>query len=370
MKIKIHKNDLLKIINIIEVGLTNFSVIESLKGIKISVKNNNISFISSKSELAIVYQTTPDKIDIQIIEEGEIIIPGRKFIEIIKKLNASYIDLITEKNILNIKTNNSHIQLISYDITSYPTIKFELNDYQNIKLNKNILIEGYNKTKYSIDNNPVNPILTGINFKNESNLKISSTDSLRVTLYQIEEDYGEKFNFTINKNLIENLIKIIEHEDEILDTYITNNQLLIKTENIKVKLRLLDGKYPEIEKIIPTNITFSYEINKVSLLESLERVNILTEKNESIVICEINNNQLSLKTSHKFLGKIEETCNIKTLHGTPFKIAFDPDFVLKALNTIEEEDVKFEFVDEVSGFNIKNIENNSIINVISPIRIN
>ncbi len=369
MKIKIHKNDLLNILNVIETGLTSNNVIQSLKGINIEVNENQISFLTSKSEMAIKYVVSKDDLDVEIQTTGSLIVPGFNFINIIKKLDSTYINLEHQQNILDIKTNSSHVELICLDKKTYPSIKFELENSQEINMNKNILIDSYNKTKYSIDTNPINQILSGINFKFDDKLKVSSTDSLRMTLVKQNITSSNEINFTINKSTLKDLIKTLNFQDEDnLKFNISNNQLLVKCKNIQIKLRLLDGNYPDIERIIPTNSNFAYETSKEKIMESLSRVSLLTEKNESIVICTVENNQLHLKTSHKYLGKMEDICQIKSLKGTPFTIAFDPHFVIEALLTLNEE-VIFEFVDEVSGFVIKNKDDDSIINVISPIRV-
>ena len=178
-------------------------------------------------------------------------------------------------------------------------------------------------------------------------------------------------SFTISKNLMQDINKILEiFDDEEILFKINENQCLIVNEKLKIKTRILDGNFPNIQKIIPTTSTFSYSIKKVELSEALSRVVLLTEKDESVVSATVDSSLLKLKSSHKFLGAIEEHCQINQLQGNSFKIAFDPKFVLDALHTISGDTVRFEFIDEISGFIIKNVDNSEIINVVSPIRIN
>ncbi len=371
MKINIHQSDLNKALNIVEKSLSSKSVIESLKGIKISVTENDITFLSSKSEIAIEYKANLNDIDIEVEEIGDIIVPGFHFINIIRKMNSNYIKLYQEGNKLNIYANKSHIELIGFDKNSYPHISFDLTEANRIKMNKEILRDAYNKTKYVISQNPINQILTGINFNFINNqLKVYSTDSLRMTFYKRDFPIDKDVSFTVNKSLLSDVNKILEYfnEEDIVLSF-NDNQCLIKNNNIKLKLRLLDGNFPNIEKIIPQEITFSYNINKANLLESLQRIVLLTDRNESVVQAKISNNELELSSSHKYLGTIEESFNITNLKGSGFSIAFDPYFMIDALATIEEEEVLMEFIDEISGFIIKNPNNDNIINVISPIRL-
>ncbi|MFV0287936.1 MAG: DNA polymerase III subunit beta [Mycoplasmatales bacterium] len=372
MNINIHKSDLNKALNIVEKALSNKNVIETLKGIKIEVTNENIIFTTSKSEIAIEYSLKLQDIDIKVQTPGIIVIPGFYFINIIRKLNSNYIKIEKINNLINIQANKSHVELIELDSSSYPNINFELNDAKILELNKNTLIETFNKTKYAISNNPLNQILTGINYNfTKDYLKVFTTDSLRMIYYKVEQPTNEDISFTINKHILQDINKIFEYiEEDNINLHLTDNQCLIKSDTIKIKSRLLDGSFPNIEKIIPTTNTFNYIINKQDILEALQRVVLLTERNESIVVAKIENTSLSLKSSHKFLGAIEEYCQISHFQGNAFDIAFDPYFLLDAVQIIDEDEIKLEFIDEISGFVIKSPTNDNIINIISPIRMN
>src|SRR5699024_10308298 len=111
------------------------------------------------------------------------------------------------------------------------------------------------------------------------------------------------YKFTISKNILQDLIHIFDLvEDEEFELNFSNSQFVIKTKNIQIKSKLIDGEFPEIEKLIPTNISFSYEINARELANALERVVLLTDRNESVVTAKVEQNNLNLSSFHKFLG--------------------------------------------------------------------
>ncbi len=372
MKIKIHQSDLNKALNIVEKALSSKNVIESLKGIKIKVDNDQIVFLASKSEIAIEYKLNINDVDLEIFETGSFIVPGFYFINIIRKINSNYITIETINKSIKIQSNKSNIELICFDNDSYPLINFELTGSIKLNMNKNLIEQTFNKTKYAISNNPINPILTGINYNfKDDYLKIYTTDSLRMIYYKMDYKEENEVSFTIHKSLMQDIIKVLSYEDdEIIKLEVNQSQCLINSANLNIKIRLLEGNFPNIEKIIPSSSTFNYIVEKEDLYESLQRVILLTERNESVVVASISDNVLTLKSSHKFLGTIEEYTKIFDLKGNPFEIAFDPYFVLDSLNTIDRKDVKLEFTDEISGFVIKDPENDNVINIISPIRLN
>lgn len=371
MKIKINQQELLNTLNILDKAINSKSVIESLKGIKIEVKEDEVIFTASKNSLAIIVNLNKNNTDLEIFETGSSIVSGIHFINVIKKLSASYINLETEGSILHIKSKKTHIQLNGYELDSYPLINFKLEEPINFNFKKELFHNIYNINKFSVSIKPIKPVFTGINFNfKEDYLLVTSTDSLRITYNKLNNFDNIKTQFTIGKNTMQDLTRICDYiEDEDLEFNISNNQLILKTNNVQVKARLLDGDYPDVEAILPKNTNFSYELDRKDILTALDRIVLLTDKEESVVSANVINNNLELKSNHKFLGGIEEFCSIKNLKGNPFEIYFDPIFVFEALQTIESDFVVFEFIDEVSGFLITDVENRNIINIISPIRI-
>lgn len=372
MKFKIHQKDLINILIILEQALPVKSVIESLKGIKIEVEETEIKFTASKNSLAILYTTKQDKEDLEILETGQSIVSGFHLINIIKRLENGYINFEKIGNTLHIKTTKSHIELIEYQDNSYPFINFDISLENTLNFNKETLKLIYEKTKYSISQNQMRQILTGINFNFSKNkLNVSSTDSLRMSFFNTEYISNLDFNFTLAKSIMATLVKIFDNlNEEEINFSFSQNQFIVHTDNIKIKSRLLEGEFPKIETIIPKTINFSFTIDAQELKQALTRVMFLTAKEESVVTQSIENDILKLYSSHKFLGEIEEFCSIEQISGAPFKISFDPQFVLDSIAAINGSMLRFEFVDEVSGFIIKEVDSEDYLNIISPIRMN
>lgn len=371
MKIKIHQQDLLLSVSIIETALPQKTVIESLKAIKIEATKEEIIFTASKSELAITYKLNAIDNAIEIIETGTMLVSGTHFINIIKKLATNTVTLEKIDTTLHIRAPKTHIELLGYDITTYPFINFDLSESESFKINKDLFKEAYQKNKYAISKNQMKQIMTGINYKFTKNqFKVSSTDSLRMTFFSKDYSFETEKDITISKHIIQDLNKILDYtSEEEITLHISNNQILVKTQNLTIKSRLLDGEFPPIESIIPKTTTFSYEIQSKELKNALDRVLLLTDKDESVVTATFEDRIVNLTSSHQMLGGIEEAIGIDKLIGSPFSIAFDPQFVLDAIDTIDDDILLMEFVDEVSGFCIKGSTNKEVLNIISPIRM-
>src|SRR5690554_769857 len=147
-----------------------------LNSVKFSVYSDYVEVVASNSDIAI--QITMDESDIKIKQPGSFVVPGKTFIEIVRKINANVIQLeLIEDRILNIKADRSEFKLRLMDVLDYPDIDFvELND--PLVFDSTIMSEIIRETYFSTAQHEKRPILTGVNFKYEDGHLISTaTDS-------------------------------------------------------------------------------------------------------------------------------------------------------------------------------------------------
>ena len=237
--------------------------------------------------------------------------------------------------------------------------------------NKDILKESYNKVKYSVSNSNIKPILTGINYKiNNDSLKVSSTDARRLSLTTFDFITNTEGEFTIFRPLLGILIKILEFtEHKEINLFYNSNQIIIEDGDTILKARLIEGNYPDITRLVPNEFKFSFNVDARKIYSILEKITILSDRDNGNVTLEIKDSQLIVKSYFKELGAIEEICNIDSLNGNPFNISFDPRFLMDSINSIGEDNINLGFVDEISPFKIVGLDKTDNIQIISPIRM-
>lgn len=368
MEIIIKQRELLNALSIVEKAISSKTIIESLKGIKIIAKDNSLTFIASKTELAIEYKLD----NVNVVEEGTIVVFGNQFINIVKKLtdHETEIKIHTENNLVILQTETSKVSLITLNVYDYPEINFDSNDEKYI-VPKSLLQQAYNKTKYSIATNTAKVLLTSINLSfTEETLRAASTDSKRLSFVTLAPVPGLDLDMNISKFLYQDIIKVLDLVDvKEVELYKSSKQIQIECPNLKLKGRLIDGEYPLVENLIPSRSNYSFEISAPALLSALDKVQSLSDKSNSVVTIEHIDGRLLIKFFIQELGGIEEFVEITNIEGNPFKIAFDPSYVIDALHSISKDQVKISFEAETSAFQINSVEGEDNIQVISPIRM-
>lgn len=368
MEIIIKQRELLKALSIVDKAISSKAILETLKGIKIIAKGNSLTFIASKTELAIEYTQE----DVQVSEEGTIVVYGYQFINIVRKLSEAEtnIKIHTENNLVILQTNTSKVSLITLNVMDYPEINFDSND-ESVLIPKSLLQKAYNKTKYSIATNTAKILLTAINlnFTSEA-LFAASTDSKRLSFVTLDAVSDLELEINLSKFLYQDIIKVLDQiNSKEVEFFINSKQLQIESPNLKLKGRLIDGPYPQVENLIPSRFNYSFEINSQSLLSALDKVQSLSDKSNSVVTIEHIDGKLLIKFFIQELGGIEEFVEINNIEGNPFKIAFDPGYLIDALYSISSETVVLKFDAETSAFQVSAASGDDNIQVISPIRM-
>ena len=367
MKFEINRTELLKGLSIVEKALTSRESLNSSRGIKIKATEGKITFMAYKEELAVKYDLTSS---FTVEEKGSVVLPGNHLINIIKKTNAETITFSSNNQTTLLKSKGSKVNLVEFDLDTYNETNFDSNSEAKIQVERKLLEMSYNQNKAAVATETTKPILTGINFSFESErVVISSTDAFRLAISTFNLGIAET-DFTVNKNSLSDIIKILEIADVTKMELVNNgNQLFVESENLVIKSRLLEGIFPDIERFIPEDVLYSFVIEAQELKSTIEKVLLLSERSGANVVLQVIDNQIEITSQFRELGGIEERCDIDMLEGTPFKISFDPHFLLDAMHSINGKQLEMKFVDEISAFTIEQLGRNDNIQIISPLRM-
>lgn len=370
MKLSIKKDILLENLNYVSKAISNKNIIPILSGIKFDLTKEGLFLTSSDDDITI--ETFIDKKQLDNIEEpGSIVIPGRYFIDITRKIPSEFIKLETDGLRVVIYTTNAEYNLNGLNSNEFPNRNLETID-NPIILSKNIIKNIVLQTSFAISNQESRPILTGINFKIKDNiLECIATDSYRLAKKTviIDKNIDSELNIVIpGKNLIE-LSKILNEEDNSVEMHIFSNNILFKFDNILFQSRLLNGTYPDTSKLINEESMLKITTNVSELYNVIDRASLLTsEKDKNVVKMETNNNDLIISSVSQEIGKIEERMNIKKDNEAEIKIAFSSKYMMDAIKSLKSENLVMLLNGEIKPIIIKDPNNENLIQLVLPIK--
>ena len=373
MKLTIKKELLLSALNKVSKAISTKNLIPVLAGIKFELKKKKLTLTASDNDITI--QTTIESTnedDFRIEQEGSIIIQGKYILDIVRKLPDKYINIevIDELKIV-IYTENSEFNLNGINESEFPNIGLE-ESKKKVLIKASVFKDIVNQTAFAASNEESKPVLTGINFNIVGDiLECNSTDSYRLArkIVKLNTISEENYNIVIPSHNILEFSRIIDDEDSDIELHIFNNKILFKTGNLKFESRLINGTYPNTSNLLPDDSYLVVSTNLNAFYDVIDRVSILTsDKEKNIVTLETNGDMLILKSSSVEIGRVEEKMPITKNNSENIKISFSAKYMMEALKSFSTETVDIHFVGEIKPILIKSSEDETLTQLVLPIR--
>jgi DNA polymerase-3 subunit beta len=373
MKFTIKKELLLDALTKVSKAISTKNLIPVLAGIKFELKKKKLTLTASDNDITIqtIIESTNDE-EFKIENEGSIIIQGKYILDIVRKLPDKYINIevIDELKIL-IFTENSEFNLNGISESEYPNIGLEENK-KKIDIKTGTFKSIVYQTAFASSNEESKPVLTGINFNIVGDiLECNSTDSYRLArkIVKLGSPAEENYNIVIPSHNILEFTKILGDDEENIELHIFSNKILFKTGNLKFESRLINGTYPNTSNLLPDDTYLIISTNLNDFYNVIDRVSILTsDKEKNIVTLETNGNTLILKSSSVEVGRVEEKMIISKNNEEDIKISFSAKYMMEALKSFSTETVDLHFVGEIKPILIKSTEDESLTQLVLPIR--
>ncbi len=373
MKLTIKKDILQDALNKVSKAISTKNLLPVLAGIRFELTKRRLTLTASDNDITIqTYIPCDNEDNIQVKEEGSILIQGKYILDIVRKLPDKYIhiEVIDELKIL-IYTENSEFNLNGISESEYPNI--ELSESKNhITLPITDLKSLVSETAFATSLDETKPVLTGINFKISLNvMECSATDSYRLArkLITLENPAEENYNIVIpSRNLIE-FTKILTSDEGSVELHIFNNKILFKYDNLLFQSRLINGTYPNTTNLLPNTSEMVIHLDLHDFYDVIDRASILTsDKDKNIVTLETEGNLLKIKSSSLEIGKVEEKMMITKDKEMDIKISFSAKYMMDALRAFGTNQVDLNFVGEIKPIVLKAEENASLTQLVLPIR--
>ena len=370
MKFTIEKNKIVENLANVVKAISTKNIIPILNGIKFELTKEGLSLMASDSELTI--KSFIDKDDITSIDEtGSIIIQSKYILDIIRKLPSDIVNFELMDGLkIKISSDNSQYDLNCLDPKEYPSLKLEEKD-NPIIIKGDVFKTIISQTSFAISTQELRPLLTGLNFKIVGDLfECIATDSYRLAKKNIKLDKpsDEDINIVIPGKNITELDKIIV-DNENVEMHVFTNKVLFKYKNIIFQTNLLSGTYPNTSNLIPTDFNVIVNTKMNDYYSAIDRASLLTQgKDKNIVKMRISKDEMIINSYASEIGKVEERLSVETGNDVNIDISFSAKYMLDALKTIKDEEILILLNGEIKPIVIKSLTDESLIQLILPIK--
>lgn len=369
MKLTIKKQALYKILSSVGRAASTHSPLPILSGIYFELKNDSLTLIASNSNISIKETLVADEVNkLEVFEEGSVVLEARYILEAVRKLESELIDIeIIDGALTRISGNNAEYNINGSKADLYPSIDFN-------RPSNEFTIPGFtlssiiNQTAFVCSTSEDRPIFTGVNFKSDGNvLTCVATDSYRLAKKTVELNVVEDFNicvpasnlYEVSKSISENTDVVVAVSDKIVQFYV---------DSTLIQSRLIDGIFPDVNRLIPSDYGFELLVNTSELINAVDRSSFLKSEGYWTVKLEANSEGVMISSRSQEIGSSEEMITPLEYRGGTLKISFSGRYLIEALKSFRTDVVQLLFVGEMQAFVLKNPSDDSIVQLVLPVR--
>ncbi|OZA07258.1 MAG: DNA polymerase III subunit beta, partial [Methylotenera sp. 17-45-7] len=226
------------------------------------------------------------------------------------------------------------------------------------------------QVEFAMGQQDIRYYLNGLLFEVSANrLNIVGTDGHRLsfTSTELTTNYEKQEIILPRKTVIE-LIKLLDDSEEIVNIEISSNQVNFSFANIKLISKVIDGKFPDYNRVIPVGHKNTFSIERLTVLLAMQRASILSNEKYRGIRMVLSNNNLKLISTNSDQEEAEEELEID-YRGDSLDIGFNVTYLIDVLNNTNSDQVIFSFADANSSCLITVPTNNDYKYVVMPMRI-
>ena len=375
MKFKLTKSKFVKSLSFVQSIVESKTTIPILANVLLETKQGRLHVSATDMDITLF-----DKIKLNNIEvEGSTSVPAHTLYNVIKELSDD--DPIE----LSYDENNKKLHLVSskskFVFSCLPKEEFPVLANENFNINfeleSDLLKEIIDKTYFAISTEETRYYLNGLylhvaNINNKTFLRTVATDGHRLALFQINAPQTiskNNFGVIVPKKLIFEIRKLIDDIKDNIKIDLSERKIRFSFKETVIVSKLIDGKFPDYEKVIPKNTKNSFSINRKKFLESINRISTISSEKSKAIKLNLNNDKLTISASNLEEGGsgIEEI-SIK-YDGPSLDIGFNAIYLKEIINQFSSEEIIILFSDSTAPTIIKDNTKSESLYVLMPMRV-
>lgn len=348
-----------------------------LNNVLINIQNKTLKLQSTNLEIFITCN-----IRSKIEKEGSFTLPAKLFSDYINLLPDEKIDIeLSENDFVKVECKNFKTKIKGISASEFPLIP-EISKENIFKLKVKDFKKMIEKVIFATSPNETRPELSGVFLKLDSKdkkLTAAATDSYRLAEQKIEiveneSEFNEKGIIVPAKTLQEvhriiGLLWELPESSENLEVILAENQILFVYDNVEILSRLIEGKYPEYQHIIPSDFKTSAVLNKEELSKAVKVASLFTKTNLNDIHLEFSTEGLVVRSAENQIGENNISLDSE-IEGEKNNVVLNYRYLIDGLNMINTEKIKIQLNDDSTPCVIQGVgQDEEYIYLVMPIKL-
>jgi DNA polymerase III subunit beta len=336
-----------------------------LANILLQVEGDKLKLSATNLEIGVVKSVTAE-----VEEEGDLTIPAKLLSEVVSNLTGEKITFNGNESQLQISTPSFSSTINGISANEFPTIP--LSGKEAVRVDVKTLQASVPEVVFAAAVDEARPVLTGIltEFK-AKNLELVATDGYRLAHKSVSLSQTGDFKALIPRRTLEEVLRLVgegQAEEVLISSSEDQNQVIFKFGSTELSSRLIEGTYPNWEKIIPSEFKAKVIVDKNELLKAVKLASVFARSEANIVKLTNKTDRLVLSSSAKELGSQVKEVEA-TSEGEELEIAFNTKFLLDVLNVIHTSRVVLDLSGNLSAAVLKPEGETGVEYIVMPVNL-
>ena len=361
------RKDFLKALQISQKAIGNSSQLPVLGNFLIETEGQNLKISATNLEFSVICKTTAE-----IKNEGKITIPAKILTNWLNFQKDEEIELkVLEGETVEIKTKTSQTKIKGIPADEFPELP-GVQKAEEISLTAENLSQSISEVAFSCAHSAIRPVLSGVLlFSKGKNLNFAATDSYRLAEKKVElekEPKSEIYSIVPARTMIEleRILSGLENSEEI-KIQISKNQISFSAGKIQIISRLIEGKFPDYQQIIPTEKKTIISVDKEDFSLAIKRVGIFAKENNNNISISTEKDLIKITTKETEVGgEISEVA--AKITGEKNEVFLNGQFILDVLNVLKSDEIKITINEKISPAIFSGKDSENFTYVVMPLK--
>jgi DNA polymerase-3 subunit beta len=371
MRFTIDRNYFLKGLTTASKAITSKIPMPLLTNLKLSLDSEGLFIIGSNGDLTIrskIPYIVNDKEIIRNADKGEILVSSKLITEIVRRVEGEEINLeVIDETAIQIDDGKSNFQLNSIRAEEYPDIDLSPSGV-NFDMPCSLLSQVVEQTAFAASVKEQRASLTALNILIEDNKLIATaTDSARMAKKVVDLDINDHTSVNISAKTMYDIIHLFENEKTV-NIALDEKKALFMFGDTTVSTRLINDEYPNTKNLVPKTFNYFLQANSQELVSAMERVSLLSGERENVVKLTMTEDGVEIAAKSSQVGSAKESIETFKFTGDRLEVSFNCNYVIAAIRALKSEEVTIEFIGEMKPFVVKNEADDSVVQLVTPLR--
>ena len=368
MKLSVSRETFLARLSIVARAASTRSAIQTLAGVLIKLEDGRAELQATDTDLGIRAGFEAD-----IAAEGSVVVPGRLLLDVARSLPKSEVSLEYRPSEQDVEviSGSAKFHLRTLPLEDFPKLP-EPDASSALVLPAPAFVETIGRVARSASRDETRPHLTGVLVTaNGSDLRMVATDSYRLSVKETKLDppLDGSLEANVPARTLQELSRVVGTDgDEQIRVTALENQVVFSAGDVVLSSRLVDGRFPNYQQLLPEAYEHELRIDRGELVEVVRRISLLAQKNAPLRLS-FTEGALEISAQTPDVGEASESLPVP-FAGEPLEIGFNPEFFRDGLESAETDELVLKLISPLRPGLIQSGDDGGFIYLVMPIRLN